>query len=175
MRTEIRIFALLSVSLVGVAASGQATPDATGTSVVPILQGAALPVYPPIARAAHVTGKVTVRVTVKDGAVAKTEVLSKLDPAGRRFLETPTTENLKTWHFAANVNGEFRVTYSYAIAGAETDGLTNPKVEMLPSLDVSITARPVKPTVTYGAQGVPTASNALHESGHVAPPKQDEP
>jgi hypothetical protein len=33
--------------------------------------------YPPIAKAAHITGKVVVRVTVKDGLVVKTEIASK--------------------------------------------------------------------------------------------------
>lgn len=105
--------------------------------------------YPPIAKAAHVTGKVTLRATVKDGQVVKTEVLSKLDPSGQRFLETATVLNLKTWHFAADVNGVFTVTYTYAISGTETEEPTNAKVTILPSLDVEITARPVKPTVNY--------------------------
>jgi hypothetical protein len=46
-------------------------------------------VYPPIAKAAHITGKVILRVTVKDGLVAKTDVLSVNDgKAGQRLLET---------------------------------------------------------------------------------------
>ena len=89
-----------------------------------------------------------------------------------RFLETPTVENLKTWRFATDVNSEFTVTYSYAIAGEATEDPTNSRVEMLPSLDVNITARPVKPTVNYGAQSV-TATDALaHEAGHANPQKQ---
>jgi outer membrane biosynthesis protein TonB len=105
--------------------------------------------YPPIAKAAHVTGKVVLRAIVKDGLVVKTDVLSKLDPSGQRFLETSTVENIKTWRFAADVNGVFTVTYTYAISGTETDEPTNAKVTTLPSLDVEITARPVKPTVNY--------------------------
>jgi hypothetical protein len=103
--------------------------------------------YPPIAKAAHVTGKVVVRVTVKDGLIVQTEVLSKPAVAsGGRLLESPTLENLKTWRFAADVSGAFTVTYTYEISGTETEEPTNAKVEMLPSLDVKITARPVKPT-----------------------------
>lgn len=137
------------------------------TSGPPILQAAEQPKYPPIARAAHITGRVSVRVTVKDGMVVKTDVLSVNDgKAGQRFLETPTVENLKTWRFAADVTGEFPVTYSYSIAGDETEGPTNPTVEMLPSLDVKITARPVKPTVNYGLQGHPSPETASHEALH---------
>jgi hypothetical protein len=123
--------------------------QSSSTLAVPILQGAALPMYPPIAKAAHVTGKVIVRVSVKDGLVVATDVLSKLDPSGQRFLETPTVENLKTWRFAADVTGTFTLTYTYEISGTETEKPTNAKVAMLPSLDVEITARPVKPTVNY--------------------------
>ena len=77
-------------------------------------------------------------------------MLSKADvTAGQRYLESPTVENLKTWRFAADVNGVFTVTYTYAIFGTETEEPTNAKVTILPSLDVEITARPVKPTVNY--------------------------
>ena len=165
MRNELRIFVLSSVVLMTISAVGQTSQPAAAPAV-PILQGAALPVYPPIAKAAHVTGKVIVRVTVKDGLVVKTDVLSKLDPSGQRFLETPTVENLKTWHFAADVTGAFTLTYTYEISGKETDEPTNARVEMLPSLDVKITARPVKPTVMYEKQGSPSADTSLHESDH---------
>ena len=92
-------------------------------------------------------------MTVKNGLVAQTDVLSRPDGAsGKRFVETPTVENLKTWRFAADVTGTFTVTYTYEISGTETEEPTNAKVEMLPSLDVKITAQPVKPTVRYQKQ-----------------------
>jgi hypothetical protein len=144
--------ALLGLIL-AVPAFGQTIPPAAAP---PILQGATLPMYPPIAKAAHVTGKVIVRVTVKSGLVVKTDVLSKLDPAGQRFLETATVENLKTWRFAADVTGEYTVTYTYEISGKESEQPTNARVEMLPSLDVTITVRPVKPTVMYEKQSSPS-------------------
>ena len=97
--------------------------------------------YPPVWRTAHLTGKVVVLVTVKDGRVVETKVKS-----GESHLQVPTVANLKTWRFANTVNEQFTVTYTYQISGEPTDGPTNPKVEMLPSLDVNITARPVKPT-----------------------------
>jgi outer membrane biosynthesis protein TonB len=94
-------------------AVGQTTPPAAAP---PILQGATLPMYPPIAKAAHITGKVIVRVTIKAGLVVKTDVLSKPDVrSGQRFLESPTVENLKTWRFAADVTGEYTVTYLVSV------------------------------------------------------------
>jgi TonB family protein len=152
MRNKLRIAGLLAVVLMAISAPGQTTPNAAAPAV-PILQRAALPVYPSIAKAARVTGKVIVRVTVKDGLVVQTNVLSKAGvSSGQRFLETPTVENLRTWRFASNVTGTFTVTYTYEISGKESNDPTNPRVEMLPSLDVKITARPVKPTAMYEQQ-----------------------
>jgi TonB family protein len=132
--------------LLAVPAFGQTGSSGT-VLAAPILQGAALPMYPPIARAAHITGQVIVRVTVKNGKVAKTDILSKSGVAsGQRYLETPTVENLKTWRFAADVTGAFTVTYTYEISGEPTDDPTNARVEMLPSLEVKVTGRPLKPT-----------------------------
>jgi hypothetical protein len=156
-RTKLVVHAILEVKAVPAD-----QPAGAGLNYsVPILQEAGQPRYPPIAKAAHVTGKVSVRVSVRDGQVVKTDVVSKLDPAGQRFLETPTVENLKTWRFATDVTSEFTVTYTYAISGDETDGPTNPTIEMLPSLDVNITARPLKPVVMYSVQSALT-----HETGH---------
>ena len=56
------------------------------------------------------------------------------------------------------------MTYTYEISGEPTDEPTNPKVEMLPSLNVKITARPVKPTVNYQRQSSPSADTAPHEA-----------
>jgi hypothetical protein len=122
---------------------GQTTSNTTVPSI-PILQEAALPMYPPIWRTAHLNGKVTVLVTVRNGRVVGTDVKS-----GIPELQYPTTANLKTWRFADEVNCTFTVTYTYVISGEESDTPTNPKTEVLPSLDVNIVARPVKPTVNY--------------------------
>ncbi len=103
----------------------------------------------PIAKAAHVSGKVTARVTVENGSVVKTDVISKLDPAGQRFLEAATVGNLETWRFDVGITSMLTVTYTYEIVGTETEEPSNPAVEISPSLDVTIKARPVKPTVNY--------------------------
>ncbi|MGO4880301.1 MAG: energy transducer TonB [Bryobacteraceae bacterium] len=136
LSTQIALGLLLAVPTLG------QTP--TAAPAVPILLEAALPVYPPIWRAAHLSGKVIVRVTVKNGRVTETAIQS-----GEPHLQVPTTSNLKTWRFDDQVFGAFTVTYTYEISGKPTDNPTNPRVEMLPSLDVKITARPVKPTVNY--------------------------
>jgi len=134
----------------------------TSAAGLPILQEAALPVYPPIGRAARITGKVVVEVTVSGGKVTATDVKS-----GPRLLFGGTVANLQTWRFASDVNGKFTVTYTYVMSDEETESPTNPTVEMLPSLDVKITAHPVKPIPMYSAQGIPATDTAVHEAGHV--------
>lgn len=164
MRNKLRVAGLWAAILT-VSASGQTTSK-TPAPAVPILQGSVLPMYPPIAKAAHVTGRVVVRVTIKEGLMVQTDVLSKPAVAsGGRLLESATIENLKTWRFAADVTGTFTVTYTYEISGTDTAEPTNAKVEMLPSLDVRITARPVKPTIMYQKQGRPPADTSPQESG----------
>ena len=123
----------------------------------PRLISADLPNYPAIAQAAHITGWLKIRVTVNKGRIVTTDVLntearddkSHIFHQSLQFLTTPTLTNLKTWRFDPDANGTFLVSFTYAIAGTETDAPTTPKIEVLPSLDVSVTARPVKPTVNY--------------------------
>jgi hypothetical protein len=137
---------LCLIPVLAAPAHGQANSPEVKVAV-PILQRASLPMYPPIAKAAHVTGKVIVRVTVKNGQIFKTDVLSQHDAvSGQRLLELPTIANLKTWRFASSVNATFTVNYTYEISGEETIDPTNAKVEILPSLDVTILSRPAKPT-----------------------------
>lgn len=145
-------------------------PSAAKVPAVPILLAADLPIYPPVWRTARLTGQVVVIVTVKEGRVVETEVKS-----GEPHLQVPTVSNLKTWRFDETVNGQFTVTYTYQISGVPVDGPSNPKVEVLPSLDVNITARPIKPTcMDCGAppmKVLPHSAGVSHESGHVDPPK----
>ncbi len=132
---QLAVAAILAVSLLG------QTTASEGSPAVPILLEAAMPVYPPIWQTAHLTGKVIVRVTVKNGRVVETAAQS-----GELHLQVPTVTNLKTWRFDDQVSGAFTVTYTYEISGEPSEAPTNPRVEMLPSLDVKITARPVKPS-----------------------------
>jgi hypothetical protein len=116
-----------------------------------------LPIYPPIAVAAHVPGWLEIRVRVEKGNIVGMEVLNTeardneghVFKHGVRFLTTPTLTNLKTWRFDPDSSGTFVVTYRYGIEGSATDAPTTPRVEISPSLEVSITARPVKPVVEY--------------------------
>lgn len=127
------------------------------SSVVPILRSGDVPTYPPIAMAARITGKVSVRIYVAAGKVVRVEMLSadlrergdKLTSKAAPLLITSMTANLKRWQFDKSVNGDFVVHYTYDISGTATDNPTNSRVEISPLLNVKITARPVKPTINY--------------------------
>jgi hypothetical protein len=111
---------------------------------IPILVSASVRTYPAIWRAAHLQGSVVALVTIRDGAVEGIEIKS-----GENHLQVPTVANLKTWQFEKGVNASLTVTYTYEISGEPTEDRTNPTVVILPSLDVRITACPVKPTINY--------------------------
>ncbi len=123
----------------------------------PRLIGADMPFYPQLAEAAHITGWLQILVTVKQGKVVRTELVhaeskgrdAQIWKDGSLWLTNPTLAYLKTWRFDSDVNTSFLVRFTYKIVGAETDQPTTPTMEVLPSLDVNVTARPVKPVVEY--------------------------
>ena len=137
---------LICAPLTLFAQSGQAT-------LPPQLFYADLPMYPPIAKEAHITGWLKIQITIRKGSIVKTEVLSTeaRDDRGHVFKEgvqcltTPTLTNLRSWQFDPDSSGTFVVTYRYNIEGTATDTPTMPRIDISPDLVVSITARPVKP------------------------------
>jgi hypothetical protein len=82
-------------------------------------------------------------VTVQKGRVVRTKAESG-SLAIIRHLQPATVLNIQTRRFGKDVNKAFTVTYTYEISGEQSDDPANPLVEMLPSLDVKITARPTK-------------------------------
>jgi hypothetical protein len=166
----------LAVLLFAASASafGQSTADTRASEATryPQLIRAELPLYPPIAQAAHISGKVEIQVTVEKGAVvdaqAKSVDVQISDPEHRAvyddrakakvspYLSNPSLANVKTWQFKPGERTTFLVEYVYRIEGEATVLPENPKIELdLPHL-VTITARPLKPSCsdcTGGAAG----------------------
>jgi hypothetical protein len=151
---------VIGVFLLAASAFGQSTADTPATQAThyPNLIHAELPLYPPIARAAHITGTVEIQVVVEKGAVVDAQVKSVvLDPSNDRvvlndegrkkvglYLSNPSLANLKTWQFQSEDRTIFLVTYIYKIEGEQTQLSEDPKIELdLPRL-VKVTAKPVK-------------------------------
>ena len=120
--------------------------NATTTNPAPLrLEHAEVPLYPEPARTANIFGTVEVLVTVKDGAVVNTEVIS-----GPSILRQAATENIQSWNFAYHVNDTFTTKFVYQLA--EVGDVANPKVEsQLPYL-VTITGVRVR-SVGKGGKG----------------------
>lgn len=160
MRNVVRTLGVLVIFVLAASAFGQSTvgtPAAQATHY-PTLTRAEVPLYPPIARAAHITGTVEIQVVVEKGAVVDAQVKSVvlapsdhvvLNEEGKKkvglYLSNPSLANVKTWQFQSEDRTTFLVTYVYKIEGEETPLPENPKVELdLPRL-VTVTAKPFKP------------------------------
>ena len=155
MSTRILLGVILLTS-----ATWQATPNQkVAEDHYPQLIRAEVPMYPPLARAAHVTGIVEIQVVVEKGAITDAEVKSVvieshngsvLNDEGTKkvgaYLSNPSLANLKTWQFQSEDRATFVVTYIFQIQGQETSLPENPKVELDLPLFVKVTARPFKPT-----------------------------
>jgi len=110
---------------------------------VPLLVRAEIPLYPPVALAARLSGTVRIKVQVSKGAVVSTETDSS--SSAHTVLVSAAQKNVKTWQFAPDANGPFELTYIYQLETHEADLPENPRVEIqLPF--VKITGRPVKRT-----------------------------
>jgi hypothetical protein len=155
MSTRILLGVILLTSVIRQAAPNQMAAE----DHYPQLIRAEVPVYPPIARAAHITGTVQIQVVVEKGAVTDAQVKSVvieshngsvLNDEGTKkvgaYLSNPSLANLKTWQFQSENRATFVVSYIFQIKGQETSLPENPRVELDLPLFVKITARPFKPT-----------------------------
>jgi hypothetical protein len=134
-------FAILLAAL-GPSASSNITMKASQPKHYPNLVSAEMPLYPSIARSAHITGTVEVEIDLERGSVVAARLKSSSSP----LLANPSMTNVKTWRFDSNDPASFTVIYVYEIKGKQTRFPENPKVQLdLPRL-VRITARPFKPT-----------------------------
>jgi hypothetical protein len=136
-------------------------PATVSQTHCPPLIHAELPLYPQVARSAHVSGRVEIRVLVEKGVVVDAQVKSVeiqiIDPLNRTeynseakskvgpYLSHPSLANVKTWEFGTQGRAEFLVNYVYRIEGEATDLPENPRVELDLPL-IKITAKPFKPS-----------------------------
>jgi TonB family protein len=99
------------------------------------VESAAIPLYPHMARHAGIAGRVVIEVSVTDGKVIGTRVLS-----GDRILAAEATRNVTTWMFSSQTSQRFTTTFLYSLERRRRGEDTNSKVEFnLPSF-VKITA-----------------------------------
>jgi hypothetical protein len=134
----IQIVAVLTVLLACVARVTAQAP-----SVLPSVIHHDEPIFPAIARTAHVTGDVTVRITTDGESVA--DAVAESGPA---LLQKAAVDNVRTWKFGAHTPGTFHVTFRYKmVSGDETSFLEVPGV-------VQISVEPPQLIVDYSWVGI---------------------
>jgi hypothetical protein len=102
------------------------------------------PIYPPIARTAHIEGEVIVRITT-DGEL----VLTAEAETGNPLLRKTTEDNARTWKFVPHAAGTFRVVFRYKLISG------NQEVEFLHSsgtVEIAATVPPM--TILYADIGL---------------------
>jgi hypothetical protein len=102
---------------------------------IPLVEAAALPHYPEVARNLGVTGDVVVAVTVRNGKVIAAEPES-----GDRLFWDETVRNIRSWRFASSDNTRFTTRFVYRLEQRPANQGANARVEMELPLVVTITA-----------------------------------
>jgi hypothetical protein len=103
----------------------------------PTVTAAAVPLYPPLARAASVQGVVVLEVITAGDKADSIKTLS-----GPKLLAVAAASNLQSWRFVGNPPQKFQVVFRYTISNKCKGG---PTVNLnLPS-EVSVCSRPAPP------------------------------
>jgi hypothetical protein len=137
-----RSILVLSVLLVVAAsASAQESPE-----VLPKVVQHSEPMYPPIARTAHIQGEVQVKITTNGESVTNAEA-----ETGPPLFHKAAEDNVRTWKFLPHTAGTFHVTFRYKIMSNEVEVafLESPAI-------VEIEAAPPKMIVDYAWLGLGT-------------------
>jgi len=102
------------------------------------------PIYPPIARTAHIEGEVIVKITTDGQSVLTAEA-----ETGNPLLRKTTEDNARTWKFVPHPAGTFRVVFRYKLISG------NQEVEFLHSPAIVEIAATVPPmTILYADMGL---------------------
>jgi hypothetical protein len=103
---------ILLLSLVAVlGAAAQEPPE-----ILPKVVRHAEPVYPPIARAAHIVGDVRVKITTDGESVRDAQA-----ETGPPMLRKTAEDNARTWKFVAHTPGTFHVNFRYKLSSDDVE------------------------------------------------------
>ena len=118
-----RFSCLILVFSIFLAAEVSSAQEASET--LPKVIEHAEPLYPPIARTAHITGEVKVKI-ITDGQSVREAVAE----TGPPLLHKASEDNAKTWKFVPHTPNTFHVTFRYKIlsGGVEVKFLQSPDI-----------------------------------------------
>jgi hypothetical protein len=157
MRNTNKMFRMATCLLLGFTISAVArhaqisVPSLEGSSNIEgsfLLTRAELPLYPPLARIARLSGNVHLSVSTKEGVIVAVEARS----TAALVLVEAAKQNVKTWIFDRDTNGSFEVDYIYALENNEVASPQNPRIEMRLPFYIRITAKPVITNTLYGGK-----------------------
>lgn len=154
--------ALLGGSLIGVAQQELA---------LPMVSFAEVPLYPPIARVANISGVVHIAVTTDGHRVVETHVQD-----GPKLLSDAAEKNVKSWQFTSHGPTTFTVTYVYKLVDDLKPRKNNPRIILQLPTEVEIDDQRWPGT----RDEHPSTSGSLgHEASHAqetanATPKQSQ-
>ena len=103
---------------------------------LPMVAGAAVPLYPPVARHANIEGVVHVTITTDGHRVIATHAED-----GHKLLAAAAEENVRTWQFATHEPTTFSVTYSYKLVDKWNGDPNNPDVLLRLPTEVEVSSR----------------------------------
>jgi hypothetical protein len=118
---------------------------------LPTVAGAAVPLYPPLARAANVQGVVHLKITTDGHRVIATHVED-----GNKLLASAAVENVRTWQFSTHEPRTFTVTYHYKLDAKLTGSPNNSTVVLRLPTEVEVSSLPMPPLDTAGTTTMPT-------------------
>jgi hypothetical protein len=118
---------------------------------LPAVASAAVPLYPPLARAANVQGVVHVKITTDGHRVIATVVED-----GNKLLASAADENARTWQFSTHEPTTFTVTYRYKLEAKLGGSPNNPTVVLRLPTEVEVASLPMPPLDTAGTSRMPT-------------------
>lgn len=139
-------FAIMGM-LIGFISFVAATAAAQSRKPLPIVVTASVPFYPSIARAAHITGDVHLRISTDGKRVSAISVES-----GPPMLVAAAEENIRTWEFKELHPTMFETTFHYKLVPSKCDARCDCDFESdsgtvllkLPA-DVEVTAKTMEP------------------------------
>jgi hypothetical protein len=102
---------------------------------LPMVSFAEVPLYPPTARVANVSGVVHVAVTTDGHRVVATHVQD-----GPKVLSDAAEKNVKTWQFTTHEPTTFTATYIYKLVGNLKPQRNNPKIILQLPTEIEIDA-----------------------------------
>lgn len=148
--------ALLGTIVLGGSFAGNAQQG----RALPVVSFAEVPFYPPIARAANISGVVHVVITTDGHRVVTAHVQD-----GQAVLSEAAQKNASSWQFATHEPTTFTVTYVYKLVDNRKAQRGGPKVILQLPTDIEVDAlrwlgtRDMAPTL-------PKAESMGHEAGH---------